>query len=102
MTTLVRPATIADARASPNSARTPSERPSRVRTRPTTWRGTLTEAFTADRQAAEISDTSGVVLLAERPDAAEAENLVGYAHLVSSLAPPQSRASHRWNSSASM
>jgi len=42
----------------------------------------LAEAFTPERQAAEISDPAGKVLLAEHyrePDAAE---LVGYAHLL--------------------
>ena len=88
MTTLVRPATIADVpRLSQLGAKTFRE----------TFEGEntlddmasyLAEAFTPDRQAAEISDTSGVVLLAERPDAPEAETLVGYAHLVPGLAPP--------------
>lgn len=87
MATLVRPATIADA-------------PRLSQLGATTFRGTfegentpddmasyLAEAFTPGRQAAEISDTSGAVLLAERTDAPQEEKLVGYAHLVSGPAP---------------
>ena len=48
----------------------------------------LAEAFTPARQAAEISDASGVVLLSERPDGSGTETLVGYAHIVSGVAPP--------------
>jgi ribosomal protein S18 acetylase RimI-like enzyme len=52
----------------------------------------VVEAFTADRQAAEIADPDGIVLLAERslasgPEASGAPRLVGYAHLVSGPAP---------------
>ena len=88
MTTLVRPATIADApRLSQLGANTFRETFEGENT-PDDMASYLAEAFTPDRQAAEISDASGVVLLAERPDAPEAEKLVGYAHLVSGLAPP--------------
>src|SRR6188472_1556853 len=48
----------------------------------------LAEAFTPTRQAAEISDESSVVLLAECPDGSGTETLVGYAHIVSGVAPP--------------
>ena len=88
MTTLVRPATIADApRLSQLGANTFRETFEGQNT-PDDMASYLAEAFTADRQAAEIGDTSGVVLLAERPDAPEAEKLVGYAHMVSGPAPP--------------
>jgi diamine N-acetyltransferase len=90
MTIHVRPATVADA-------------PRLSRLGATTFRETfegentsedmaryLAEAFTPDRQAAEITDPAGAVLLAEhrgtRGDAEGAE-LVGYAHLVSGSAP---------------
>ena len=45
----------------------------------------LADAFTPERQAAEISDPAGIVLLAEHVESAE---LVGYAHLVADVAPP--------------
>ncbi len=90
MTIHVRPATVADA-------------PSLSRLGATTFRETfegdnapediaryLAEAFTPDRQAAEITDPAGTVLLAEHRgpsgDAKGAE-LVGYAHLVAGPAP---------------
>ena len=88
MTTLVRPATIADApRLSQLGANTFRETFEGENT-PDDMASYVAEAFTPDRQAAEISDAFGVVLIAERPDAPEAEKLVGYAHLVSGLAPP--------------
>src|SRR5690606_34679985 len=47
----------------------------------------LAEAFTPHRQAEEISDPSGIILLAEHPTAAGADDLIGYAHLVAGAAP---------------
>ena len=47
----------------------------------------LAEAFTAERQIAEITDAGGTVLLAERTDGSGVVHLVGYAHLVSGPAP---------------
>ncbi|GJG86207.1 N-acetyltransferase [Gemmatimonadetes bacterium T265] len=46
----------------------------------------LAEAFTPERQAAEITDADGVVLLAEAAGGRTAP-LVGYAHLVAGPAP---------------
>lgn len=47
----------------------------------------LAETFTPQRQAEEISDPSGIVLLAEHPTAEGADGLIGYAHLVAGTAP---------------
>jgi ribosomal protein S18 acetylase RimI-like enzyme len=47
----------------------------------------LAEAFTPERQAAEIADPAGVVLLAECGEPSGGAELVGYAHLVSGPAP---------------
>jgi ribosomal protein S18 acetylase RimI-like enzyme len=47
----------------------------------------LAEAFTPEQQAAEISDPTGAVLLAEHYGASGGGELVGYAHLVSGRAP---------------
>jgi ribosomal protein S18 acetylase RimI-like enzyme len=48
----------------------------------------LAEAFSPERQAAEITDPAGDVLLAERGEQSGAEDLLGYVHLVSGTAPP--------------
>jgi ribosomal protein S18 acetylase RimI-like enzyme len=47
----------------------------------------LAAAFTPDRQAAEIADPAGVVLVAEIGEESGVSPLVGYAHLVSGPAP---------------
>ena len=47
----------------------------------------LAEAFTSERQATEIADPAGVVLLAEHHSEAGETELVGYAHLVSGEVP---------------
>lgn len=96
MTIHVRPATLADApRLSQLAARTFRETFADENT-PEDIARYLAEAFTAERQAAELSDPAGTVLLAERRDApgdtADTERmgdteLVGYAHLVAGPAP---------------
>jgi GNAT superfamily N-acetyltransferase len=48
----------------------------------------LADSFTAERQAQEITDPHGVVLLAEIAEDSAAPDLVGYAHLVPGAAPP--------------
>lgn len=48
----------------------------------------LADAFTPERQAAEITDPAGLVLLAEHDGESGAAELVGYAHLVAEGAPP--------------
>ena len=102
MATLVRPATIADASRLSQLGATTFRGTFEGENTPDDMASYLAEAFTPGRQAAEISDTSGAVLLAERTDAPEEEKLVGYAHLVSGPAPAAFRVSRRWNSSASM
>ena len=47
----------------------------------------VSEAFTPERQAAEIADHAGTVLLAERPASSGDMELVGYVHLLSGPAP---------------
>jgi predicted cobalt transporter CbtA len=47
----------------------------------------LADAFTPERQAAEIGDPGGTVLLAERRSASGDVELVGYAHLTAGPAP---------------
>ena len=88
MTTLVRTATIADASRLTEIGASTFRETFEGENTPDDMASYLSDAFTPDRQAAEISDASGVVLLAERPDAPGAEKLVGYAHLVSGLAAP--------------
>lgn len=46
-------------------------------------------AFNADRQLAEITDSSSVVLLAEVLDAVHGPRLAGYAHVVRGVAPAE-------------
>ena len=47
----------------------------------------LAESFTPERQATEIADPSGTVLLAERRGASEKAGVLGYAHLSSGSTP---------------
>jgi diamine N-acetyltransferase len=47
----------------------------------------LAEAFTPERQAAEISDPESTMLVAEQEDSQDSDELVGYAHLVSGSRP---------------
>ena len=87
MTILVRQATIADAeRLSAFGAATFRETFARDNS-PEDMARYLADAFTPARQAAEITDAAGTVLLAEhRGESGDAE-LVGYAHLVAGAAP---------------
>ena len=48
----------------------------------------LAEAFTSERQAAEIADPDSTMLIAEQVDDSGESHFVGYAHLVSGAAPP--------------
>jgi GNAT superfamily N-acetyltransferase len=87
MTTLVRPATLADApRLSRLAAATFQETFERDNT-PEDMARYVAEAFTLDRQAAEITDPGGVVLFAERPGTSGEAELVGYVHLASGPVP---------------
>lgn len=87
MTTHVRRATIADvARLSDLAAATFRETFEGENT-PEDMARYLAEAFTPDRQAAEITDPAGTVLLAERRGKSGNSELVGYVHLVAGRAP---------------
>jgi diamine N-acetyltransferase len=87
MTTLVRAATVADApRLSRLGATMFRETFERENT-PEDMARYLAEAFTPDRQAAEITDPVGTVLVAQRGGESGDTQLVGYVHLVSGPAP---------------
>jgi len=89
MTTSIRPATIDDAtRLSLFAAAAFRDAFERDNT-PEDMARYVAEAFTPERQAAEIADRDGVVLLAESVAASGegAPELLGYAHLVSGHAP---------------
>ncbi|MHB1222488.1 MAG: GNAT family N-acetyltransferase [Gemmatimonadaceae bacterium] len=87
MTIHVRPAADADApRVSQLGATTFSETFEGENT-PADILRYLEESFTPERQAAEISDPAGVVLLAEHRGTSGVPDPVGYAHLVSGPAP---------------
>lgn len=87
MPILVRPAALADAsRLSLLGAATFRETFERENS-PEDMARYLAEAFTPARQATEIADPAGAVLLAERPGPAGDAELVGYVHLVSGAAP---------------
>jgi ribosomal protein S18 acetylase RimI-like enzyme len=87
MTAFVRPATIADAaRLSALGATTFRETFEGENT-PEDMARHLAETFTPDRQAAEITDPAGTVLLAERRGPSGEAELVGYVHLLAGPAP---------------
>ena len=87
MTTFVRPATIADApRLSRLAAMTFRETFEGENT-PENIVRYVSEAFTPERQAAEIADHAGTVLLAERRGPSDDAELVGYVHLLSGPVP---------------
>lgn len=86
MTTLVRPATIADAARLSRLGATTFRETFEGENTPEDIARYLAESFTPEKQAAEIGDPAGAVLLAERDLAGSAE-LVGYAHLVSGPPP---------------
>jgi ribosomal protein S18 acetylase RimI-like enzyme len=87
MTTLVRRATTADApRLSQLGATIFRETFERENT-PEDMARYVAEAFTPDRQTAEISDPEGTVLVAERAGKSGDAELVGYVHMVAGPAP---------------
>lgn len=90
MTTVVRPASVADAVRLSRLGATTFRETFESENTPEDMARYLAAAFTPDRQAAEISDPAGAVLLAERRgpsgDATDAE-LLGYVHLVAGPAP---------------
>jgi diamine N-acetyltransferase len=87
MTILVRPATVADAgRLSRFCAATFRETFESDNT-PEDISRYVAEAFTPDRQAAEIIDPAGTLLVAEGWNTAGDAELIGYVHLLAGPAP---------------
>lgn len=87
MTLRIRVATVADAsRVSDLGAATFRETFQHDNT-PEDMARYLSEAFSPERQTAEIADASSTVLIAERDGAQGGPELVGYAHLVSGPHP---------------
>ena len=87
MTPLVRSASVADASAlSQLGAATFRETFERENT-PEDMANYLAQTFSPQRQAAEIADPAGIVLLAERRGTFGDTELVGYAHLMFGPAP---------------
>lgn len=87
MTLHVRPATVGDAPGLSRLAATTFREAFGGGNTPEDMARYLAEAFTPDRQAAEIIDPAGTVLLAERRGPSGDAEPVGYAHLVSGPAP---------------
>ena len=87
MTIHVRPATVADAPLLSQLGATTFRETFEGENTPEDMARYLVEAFTPDRQAAEITDPAGTVLLAERRGTSGDAELAGYAHLVSGPAP---------------
>ena len=93
MTIHVRPATVADAHKLSQLGATTFRETFEGENTAEDMTRYLAAAFTPERQAAEIVDPRGIVLVAEHRDTSgdatdvEAAALVGYAHLVSGPAP---------------
>jgi ribosomal protein S18 acetylase RimI-like enzyme len=85
--TFVRLATIADAARLSQLAASTFRETFEGENAPEDMTRYLAEAFTPNRQASEITDPSGAVLLAEHRDTSRDAELVGYVHLVSRPAP---------------
>jgi ribosomal protein S18 acetylase RimI-like enzyme len=87
MTIHVRPATAADASPLSRLGASTFRETFEGENTPEDMARYLAEAFTPERQAAEIADPAGTVLLAEHREPSGDARLVGYAHLVSGPAP---------------
>ena len=87
MTTIIRTATIADAERLSRFAATTFRETFADENSPDDMARYLAEAFSPERQAAEIADPMGTVLLAERHEPPGDTDLLGYVHLVSGTAP---------------
>ena len=84
---LIRRATIADASALSGLGATTFRETFEGENTPDDMASYLSEAFTPERQAAEIADAANVVLLAEHAAEEGEAELVGYAHLVDGVVP---------------
>ena len=87
MTIRVCPATLADAAPLSRLGATTFRETFEGENTPEDMARYLAEAFTPGKQAAEIGDPSGIVLLAERRETSGEAELVGYAHLVAGPPP---------------
>jgi ribosomal protein S18 acetylase RimI-like enzyme len=87
MTTRIRPATVDDAKALSRFGAMTFRETFEEDNAPDDMSRYLAEAFTPQRQAAEIVDPSGIVLLAEHIGESGDAELVGYAHLVKGTVP---------------
>lgn len=87
MTLHVRPATVADATRLSQLGATTFRETFEGENTPEDIARYLAAAFTPERQAAEIADPAGTVLLAEHQGPSGDADLVGYAHLVAGPAP---------------
>jgi ribosomal protein S18 acetylase RimI-like enzyme len=87
MTINIRPATIADAARLSELGATTFREAFESDNTPEDMARYLAAAFSAERQAAEIADSDGIVLVAERGGAEGDAELVGYAHLVAGPHP---------------
>jgi diamine N-acetyltransferase len=87
MTTLVRPAAVADAAALSRLGAATFRETFEGENTPEDMARYLAEAFTPEKQAAEVTDPASTVLLAERGETSGEAALVGYVHLVSGPAP---------------
>ena len=86
MTIRIRPATIEDATALSRLGAATFRETFDAENKPEDMARYLSEAFSPEQQAAEITNTANVVLLAEHA-ADHGEELVGYAHLVDGPVP---------------
>lgn len=87
MTIEIRPAAIADAAALSRLGAATFRETFEGQNSPEDMARYLADAFSPDRQAAEIADPAGTVLVAEHHAASGDSELIGYAHLVSGPAP---------------
>ena len=87
MTTIIRAASAADAERLSRFAATTFRETFADENSPDDMARYLAEAFSPERQAAEITDPMGTVLLAEGRDTGGDADLLGYVHLVSGPTP---------------
>src|SRR3954466_7674605 len=87
MSIMIRPARVADAPALSRLAAATFRDTFGGENTPDDMARYVAEAFTPERQAAEIADPGGAVLVAEYAGESGPAELVGYAHLVSGEGP---------------
>ncbi len=98
VTIRIRPATVEDAPALSQLGAATFRETFEQDNAPEDMAAYLADAFTPQRQAAEIADPEGIVLLAESFGDAGGPELVGYAHLVPGPVPEAVRGpGSRWS-----